>query len=374
MFPRAGGAYAYLKESYGPAASFAYGWTYLLLVTPSAWATVSLVFARYLGAFVPLSPTGMQVVATLLIAFVTVANVFSMRFATGIQNIATSAKVIALAAIIAVLLGLGDRSQGALAAVPSAHAMTPGGFLVGLVTALWAYDGVVAASSVFGEVRNPAHTLPRALLVGVTIVTVIYVGLNVAFLYVLPVSAVAASSLVGADAMRTVAGATGGSIVAAIVMLATFGCMAAAAMCDPRVIFAMGCDGSFFRAVGKVHPRFQTPHVAVLLCGVLSMLWIWIRTLEQLAAQLVLGLWPFFVLLIVGVMRLRITRPHAERPYRVPLYPAIPLVFIAGSAALLIGSFVELPGVSIVNAATIGAAFPVYFIWRRAAEKLPARV
>ena len=170
----------------------------------------------------------------------------------------------------------------------------PGGFVVGLVAALWAYDGIVAASSVFGEVRDPARTLPRALVAGVLAVTAIYLGLVAAFLYVLPIEAVAASELVAADAMRAVAGDVGASIIAAAVMLTTFGCIAAGAMCDPRVIFAMARDGLFFRAVGKVHPRFETPHVAVLLCGSLAIIWVWARSLEQLAAQLVLGLWPFF--------------------------------------------------------------------------------
>lgn len=364
MFPRAGGAYVYLRETFGPATSFAYGWTYLLLVTPSAWAALALVFAEYSGAFVALDSLGTRIVATMLIAFVTLANVLSMRFAAGVQNIATSAKVFALAAIIGVLFGAGDGAYGTLASDAPVQPMTLGGFVVGLVTALWAYDGVVAASSVFGEVRDPARTLPRALVAGVLVVTAIFLGLNAAFLYVLPMDAVAASELVAADAMRAVAGDVGASIIAAAVMLTTFGCIAAGAMCDPRVIFAMARDGLFFRAVGRVHPRFETPHVAVILCGSLAIIWVWVRNLEQLAAQLVLGLWPFFVLMVLGLMRLRMTKPRVDRPYRVPLFPLVPIAFVAASAVLLVGSFVELPNVSLVNAATIALAFPVYFAWR----------
>lgn len=369
MFPRAGGAYVYLKESWGPPASFAYGWTYLLLITPSAWATISLVFAEYTGAFVALDPTDVRIVATALIAFVTIANVFSVRFAIGIQNLATSAKVFALAAIIAVLFGMGGGAHAALGTGASTtHALTISGFVVGLVTALWAYDGIVPASSAFEEVRDPARTLPRALLVGVLIVTILYVGLNAAFVYVLPVAEVATSTLVGADAMRVVAGETGASIVAAAVILTTFGCMAATAMCDPRVIFAMARDGQFFHAVGRVHPRFETPYVAVLICGALSIVWVWVRTLEQLAAQTVLGVWPFFVLMIIGLMRLRASKPQIARPYRVPLYPLLPLAFLAASLVLLAGSFIELPQVSLINAAIIGLAFPAYFGWRKLRE------
>jgi amino acid transporter len=272
--------------------------------------------------------------------------------------------MLALAAIIGVLFAFGDGSHGAFANASAGRAASLSGFVVGLVTALWAYDGVVPASSVFGEVRDPARTLPRALVAGVLAVTVIYLGMNAALLYVMPVSDVGASKLVAADAMRAIAGQTGAFIVAAAVLLTTFGALASAALCDPRVMFATAQDGLFFRAVARVHPRFGTPHVAVLLSGLLAVVWVWARNLEQLAAQLVLGLWPFYALMVVGLLRLRVTRSNADRPYRVPLYPWVPLACIAGSLVLLGGSFVELPSVSAVNVSVIALAFPIYVAWR----------
>ena len=364
MFPRAGGAFVYLRESFGPATAFAYGWTYLVVITPSAWATIAMVFAEYSGAFVTLNPTGTRIVATVAIVFVTVVNVVSVRLAAAIQNVATSAKMLALAAIIGVLFAFGDAAHGAFANAGAGQAISVGGFVVGLVTALWAYDGVVPASSVFGEVRDPARTLPRALVVGVLAVTVIYLGMNAALLYVMPVNAVAASKLVAADAMRAIAGQTGVSIVAAAVMLTTFGALASTALCDPRVVFATAHDGLFFRVIARVHRRFETPHVAVLLCGVLAIVWVWARSLEQLAAQFVLGLWPFYALMVVGLLRLRAMRPDAPRPYRVPLYPWVPLACVAGGVILLAGSFIELPDVSAINVSIIALAFPIYFAWR----------
>ena len=364
MFPRAGGAFVYLRESFGPAAAFAYGWTYLVAITPTAWATISMVFAEYSGAFVTLTPTGTRIIATVAIVVVTVVNVVSVPLAAAIQNVATSAKMLALAAIIVVLFAFGDGTHGAFAHGGAGHAVSVGGFVVGLVAALWAYDGVVPTASVFGEVRDPARTLPRALVAGVLAVTVIYLGMNAALLYVMPVSAVAASKLVAADAMRAIVGPTGVSIVAAAVMLTTFGALASTALCDPRVVFATAHEGLFFRVIARVHPRFETPHVAVLLCGVLAVVWIWARSLEELAAQFVLGLWPFYALMVVGLLRLRAARPDAPRPYRVPLYPYVPLACVAGSVVLLVGAFVELPKVSAVNLVIIALAFPVYFAWR----------
>lgn len=363
MFPRAGGAYIYLREGIGPASAFAYSWTYLLVITPGAWATIALVFAEYAGAFVYLDPTAIRVLATVTIVFVTLTNVVSVRLAALIQNIATSAKMLALALIIGVLFAFGNGAHGAFAS-GSGRAVTVSGLVVGLVTALWAYDGVVPASSVFGEVKDPARILPRALLVAVLAVTLIYLGTNAALLYVLPVSSVAGSKLVAADAMRSIAGQAGASVVAAAVLLTTFGALASAALCDPRVVFATAQDGLFFRAVGRVHPRFKTPYVAVLLSGVLAVAGIWARSLEQLAAQFVLGLWPFYALMVVGLLRLRAAQPIAERPYKVPLYPWVPLACVAGSLLLLGGSFVELPGVSAINMTIIAVAFPIYALWR----------
>ena len=223
-----------------------------MVITPSAWATIATVFAEYSGAFVSLSSTGTRIVATVAIVFVTVVNVVSVRLSAAIQNVATSAKMLALAAIIGVLFAFGEGTHGAFASLGSGQVISLSGFVVGLVTALWAYDGLVPASSVFGEVRDPARTLPRAVVAGVLAVTVIYLGMNAALLYVMPVSAVAASKLVAADAMRAIAGQTGVSIVAAAVMLTTFGALASTALCDPRVVFATAHDGLFFRVIARV--------------------------------------------------------------------------------------------------------------------------
>jgi APA family basic amino acid/polyamine antiporter len=154
-------------------------------------------------------------------------------------------------------------------------------------------------------------------------------------------------------------------VVAACVMLATFGAASASAIADPRVFYAMAVDGLFFRRIGSVHPRFQTPHVAIAVCGALSILYIWVSTFEELAAQFILGVWPLYGLTVAGLIRLRMARPEAERPYRAPLYPLVPIVFLLATAALLGGAFIELPVVSLINFAIIAASYPVYLVWRR---------
>jgi basic amino acid/polyamine antiporter, APA family len=147
--------------------------------------------------------------------------------------------------------------------------------------------------------------------------------------------------------------------------LATFGAASASAIADPRVFYAMAIDGLFFRRIGSVHSRFQTPHVAVAVCGALSILYIWVSTFEALAAQFILGVWPLYALTVAGVMRLRRSQPDALRPYRAPLYPLVPIVFLLATVALLGGSLLELPVVTLINFAIIAVSYPVYLIWRR---------
>jgi APA family basic amino acid/polyamine antiporter len=364
MFPQAGGAYVYLRESFGPVAAFAYGWTYLI-VTPSSWAAIVLIFAEYLGHFVTLSQTEKRIAATAVLLFVSGASYVSTRFAAGIQGVASSGKSFALAGIAVVLFALGDGSSGAFAEPVVNEHLTFGAFIVALVAVLWPYEGIVAACAISGEIRDPQKNVPRGLIISVLAVMALYLLINAAYLYVLPVAAVAKSGLVAADAMQVVTGGAGAAVVAACVMLATFGAASASAIADPRVFYAMAVDGLFFRRIGSVHPRFQTPHVAVAVCGALSVLYIWVSTFEGLAAYFILGVWPLYGLTVAGLIRLRMSRPDADRPYRAPLYPLVPIVFLLATAALLGGSLVELPIVSLINFGIIAASYPVYLIWRR---------
>jgi len=366
MFPRAGGIYVYLREAYGPAVAFVFGWTFLL-VNPAQWAAVSLIFAEYLGAFVPLTPDGKRLTASALVLFVSAANYCSLRFAAGIQNFATSAKVLALAgiALLVFLLGSGHASDGALMQPVQFALPALGVFGVAVVAVLWPYEGVAASCALSGEVRDPAYTLPRALILSVLGVMALFLFINAAYLYVLPLQAVAGSSLVAADAMRAVSGPTGAAVIAACVMLSTFGTVAAVAIVDPRVFYAMARDGLFFERIGAVHPRYQTPHIAILITAGLAVLYLWVRTFEQLAAQFILGLWLFYALAVAGLVVLRVRRPLAPRPYRTFGYPVVPVLFVLSAGGLLLNSFVELPAIALTNLAVTCTGIPIYFVWKR---------
>lgn len=367
MFPHAGGNFVFIRESFGPVAAFLFGWTYMWIV-PAGWAAIAVTGAEYFGHFVPLTDSGERLVAIGAIAIISAANYRSVPFAAAVQNVATSAKALALLLLAVALFAIWKGESGALSQPISFEIGGVGGFGVALITVLWAYEGVGSFCALSGEVRHPGRNLPRALILGVLAVIVLYLLVNAAYTYALSIDEMKASPLVAADAMAKVAGSVAAGLVAGLVVLSTFGAVAALALADPRVFYAMAQEGLFFKLTGRVHPRFQTPHVAVTVSGVLACLWVSFRNFEELASAFVLGMWPFYALAVLGVLKLRRTRPDLERPYRTLGYPVVPLIFIGAALFLLTNSLIEQPKVSLLNVVITLAGLPVYFIWRRATK------
>jgi len=365
-YPQAGGSYAFLREAWGPQVAFLFGWAKLLITGPAGVAAVCLVFSSYAGTFVPLSDTGQRLLAGALLVGLSLANVWSVSWTAAIQNLSTGAKVLALTALAVLLLIFGNPSGGSLAAPLSWSASSWGGFGVALIAVLWTYVGWVDVTYIAGEVVNPQRTFPRAMAAGLAIVMVVYLLANVAYLYVLPASAVASSSVVAASAAERVFGAAGRTSVALLVMLSTFGSLNGTLLTSPRIFFAMAQDGLFFRSVAAVHPRYRTPHVAVLVLMGLGLIGLATNTFEQLADLFVLGIWPFYALAVGSVFMLRRRYPkHADPPiYRVWGYPFIPAGFLLVSTALLVNGAVMRPAQSAISLGLLLLGIPVYHAWR----------
>jgi basic amino acid/polyamine antiporter, APA family len=362
-FPRAGGIYVYLREAYGPLAAFLFGWSWFF-IRSAASAGTTLVFAAYLATFVPLDELGQRAAAVALIVLVGAANYRSVRLGAAVQDASTIAKVLAILATAGVLFALGEAGGGALAAPPTFAPAGVGGVGVALVAALFAYDGWIAATLIAGEVKDPQRALPRALAGGAVVIVATYLAINAAYLYVLPLADLAASKAVAVDAVTRVAGAGGAAVIAALVMLSTFGGLNAGLMTGPRVYYAMAEDGLFFRRVAAVHPRFGTPHVAVALLVALTALNASVRTFEQLAEAFVLLLYPFLALTVAAVFVLRRRRPGLPRPYRAVGYPVVPAVFLVGTVAMMANALLKRPGATLLGAGIVAAGVPVYFAWR----------
>lgn len=367
LFPRAGGLYVYLREAYGALPAFLFGWSWFF-IRSAASAGTALVFVAYLRTFVPMGDATQRAVAVALIVLVGAANYRSTRLGALIQDASTWAKVLAILALAVALFALGDPRGGAFGAPVALAPTSAGGVGVALVAALFAYDGWIAATLIAGEVRDPARALPRALAWGTGAVVATYLAINAAYLYALPIPALAASPAVAVDAMTRVAGAAGTAVIAALVMLSTFGGLNAGLMTGPRVYYAMAEDGLFFRRVAAVHPRYGTPHVAVALLVVLTSVNASVRTFEQLAEAFVLLLYPFIALTVAAVFVLRRRRPELARPYRTAGYPWVPAVFLLGTVAMMANALLERPATTLTSAAIVAAGVPVYLVWRRRAR------
>jgi amino acid transporter len=365
LFPRPGGIYVYLKEAFGPIPAFLFGWTRLLVVQPALLGGIALIFAAYSATFIPLSEGQLRGVAVAAILLVGGANYRSLSWGAAIQNVSTLAKVLALVGLAAVIFLLADPGAGAFGDPVRLEPTGWSSFGVALIAVLWAYDGWADATYVAGEVRDPERALPRALVGGFAVVVFVYLLLNAAYLFALPLEEMARSELVAADAASVVLGGAGAAVVAGLVLLSTFGALNGTMMSGPRVFFALGRDGLFFHRFGAVHPTGRTPHIAILLASALGVAYVSVRSFEELAEAFILGLWPFFMLAVWGVFRLRRTRPDLVRPYRTWGYPLVPLLFLLASGAMLLNALLAQPLSTLFSFGVIASGFPAYWIWKR---------
>ncbi|HSL69552.1 MAG TPA: amino acid permease [Longimicrobiales bacterium] len=366
LFPRSGGIYVFLREAYGPIPAFLFGWTELLVIRPSALGALAILFAEYTGHFFPqLGTVGERVLAAIAIAVLALTNVRSVDWGAVVANVTTAAKVLALIGVALIVFLFGDIATGALAQPIEWSPTTWGGFGIALISVMWAYDGWADLTFVSGEVRDPERTLPRALIGGVAIIVVVYLLVNLAYLWVLRVDEMAGARLVAADAASRIFGAAGAGVIAALVMLSAFGALNGSTMTGPRILYAMADDGLFFRPIAHVHAKFRTPDAAIILCNLLGIAYVSIRGFERLASDFILGIWPFYALAVGAVFILRSRHPNLKRPYRTLGYPLVPLVFLIASVLMLANSLVRDPRPTLIDFGIILVGIPVYYLWRR---------
>jgi amino acid transporter len=363
MYPRSGGIYVFLRETYGPVPAFLFGWTELLVIRPSAIGAIAMVFAEYANRFVGVGDTGVRVIAGSAILLLALANVRSVAWGAAVANLSTAGKVAALFGLAALAFFFGDATTGAFGQPVGYEPLSWAGFGLALVSVMWAYDGWADITFVAGEVKEPGRTMPRAIIGGVAIVVAVYLAVNVAYLFLLTVPEMAASRLVAADAATRIFGDVGSAVIAALVMLSTFGALNGVMITGPRIFYAMAEDGLFFRPVAAVHPRWKTPYVAILLAATLGIVYLSYRNFEELADGFVLGIWPFYALAVLGVYLLRRRAPDAPRPYRTVGYPLTPAVFLLAALAMLGNSAVSQPRFTLIGFGIILLGVPVYYAW-----------
>lgn len=372
MFPQAGGVYVYLKEAYGGLFGFLYGWVYLVVITSGANAALSIACATYLAFIFPMGRTGITLTAVCALAMVTIINILRVKAAEVFANVFTGLKLLGICAVIAIGLFFGRADVHVFSTGGSGAA---GGFLsafgLALIGVLWSYGGWQHASFVAGEARDARRMIPRAMVIGAAVVAVVYLLTNLAYLHLLPVSEIAASPSVAADAVSTVI-PFGGVLIALMIAVSTFGTLGIYTLSAPRIYYAMARDGLFFKKLAYVHPRFRTPVNAILVQSawavVLLLFW---GTFEDLITYVVFTDWVFFGLTAVGIFIFRRKRSDLPRPYRTIGYPVTPLIFITITFLFVANALIAKPLHAWAGLILILAALPIYAGFRRRARSRP---
>lgn len=376
MYSQAGGIYIYLREAYGSLIAFLFGWALFLIVESGTIATLAVGFAtKYLPYFVKMSGLQMKVVAISLIAILAAVNVTGVKKGAFVTNFLTVIKFVGLIGICAVVFMFAKGSTGNFFSSGDAAPMSGGllsSFGVALVAALWAYKGWESSTYCAGEVENPQKKLPLGIFIGTLCVIFLYLLTNLAYLYVFPAAKMAQSGRIAADVMEAAIGPVGATIIALIILMSMAGTANGHLLTTPRVFYAMAKDGLFFKSAAQVHPRFQTPHVSIIMLAVWASILSLSGTFEQLYSYVIFGFWIFMGLTVAGVMVLRGKRPDIKRPYKTWGYPVTPILFILSAVFLTANSLIRTFWNSFLGLALIAIGIPVYLIWSRKRKTTPS--
>ena len=348
-YPNTGGIFVFIRKAWGRLPAFLFGWAELAIIRAAAVGAIATTFAEYLLRVLGFDPTvapydgWVHYVAAAAIAVIAALNYIGVRWGAFVQNITAVAKFFGLLFIVVAAIAIGIPKTGGHftpLAPPGSFSIAP--FGLALVSVLWAYDGWADLAFISGEVKDPGRNLPRALIYGTLAVIGIYILANIAYLGVMPVGEVRHSKLVAADVALRLVGPAGVTFIAITVMLSTLGTLNGSILTNPRVFFAMAADGLLFRKIAAVHPKFETPYVAIALTAVLGIIFVLLRTFEQLADTFVTAILPFYALGVASifVFRRRASSEYAP-PFRAPLYPFAPIVFVLATFYLLVNALID---------------------------------
>ncbi|HEY9783806.1 MAG TPA: amino acid permease [Candidatus Obscuribacterales bacterium] len=402
MYPHAGGQYVFLRESYGSLAGFLYGWTLFMVIQSGTIAAVGVAFAKFLGVFVPVISmktvfidvgfwkfTALQLVAVILIAFLTAVNCRGIHTAKMIQTVFTATKVGALALLIILGIASVNKYFGAnvnfanfwpaqdLSGAPLDGIRLLAVLSLAMVGPLFSSDAWNNITFAGEEVKDAERTLPRSLALGTLLVGLLYVLTNFIYLFLLPLHGSAAGTTVvergiqfatedrvGTAAAQIIFGSAGEFIMAGAIMISTFGCLNGLILAGPRAYYAMAKDGLFFKSAGELNHVTHVPIFGLVLQGVWACLLATSGTYSQLLEYVVFAALLFYVLTVAGLMILRRTRKDIERPYKVFAYPLMPLFYIIAASAIMVGQIWLSPKFSGAGLLIILSGLPAYYLWR----------
>jgi basic amino acid/polyamine antiporter, APA family len=367
-FPEAGGGYVYLREAFGPALAFMYGWMAFLVMDPGLTAALAVGLATYAGYMVHLTPWATKMLAIGAIIAVALINIRGVRLGAWFVRALMFLKLGLLAFVVVwgLAFQLGDWSN--FTPFVTRHPGSPpliDALAGGLIGAFFSFAGWWDLGKLAGEVKDPARTLPKALTLGVVVVTIVYVLTSLVFVYLVPLEKVTNGETFAAQAGEVLFGLAGGLMFSLIVVVAVLGSLAAVVMSAPRVYFAMARDGLFIPAVAAIHPRFETPAFAIALQASLASVLVLAGTFNEIVSYFVFVVIVFVALTIVALFKLR-RRQSQQTGYLTPLYPVTPIVFLALIVLLLVLLGGSNPKQALLGVAVVSLGWPVYlFLFRR---------
>ena len=373
--PEAGGLYCYIRDGFGRASAFLYGWCLFLVIASGSVAALARAFTQYLAEIIPLSAAGKTIVSVLMIAVVTAVNVWGTRKSSNLQNWTTLIKVGIIVVLSAILFSLGKHAPDLPAAFGSSqHGVgLLSSFGLAMINVLWAYEGWQFGTYSAGEVVEPQKAFPRAFLLGSLVLAGLYIIAVIAYLFALGPPAATASDAIAATSVAAVLGRRAGIIVAVTILVSTFSAANSVILTAPRVFYAMAHDNLFFKKLAEVHVNFRTPAAAIVALGVWSAVLACAGKFAELIGGVIFIGWIFYGLGAAAIFPLRRAGQGRSLPYRVPGYPWTPLLFVLAAAAIVgnavVHAFLD-PG-QFINLAIAIALFllglPAYFFWRKRA-------
>lgn len=340
-YPETGGVYVYIREGWGRIPAFLFGWAELVIIRAAALGAISTTFAEYMlrstGHDPLTAPYNQWVhyVAAISIGVMGILNYVGVKWGTLVQNTLTILKCAGLLGIEIVALAALPHTGGHFTPVAPTGSFGFVPFALALTSVLWVYDGWADVSFVGGEVKDPERNLPKVLIYGTLAVIALYLLANVAYLSVLSIDEMRHSKLVAADVAQRLMGEPGVAAVGIVVMLSALGTLASSMLTGPRILFAMATDGLLFRRLGRVQPRFQTPGAAILLATALGIIFVMLRTFEQLADTFVTAIIPFYALGVAAIFPLRKKKAGYKPAVRARWFPVAPVVFVLAILYLL---------------------------------------
>lgn len=391
MIDATGGQYVYFRKMYGDFTAYLYGWSILSVIQTGSQAAIAYAFAEYLGYFIkypmlpnslssfsvylplvgniyPLADFGTKTAAILCILFLTGVNYVGVVFGGKVQTVVTYIKILSILLISVLLLVCGNGSFSNVYSGFSIPAQTTTNLisLIGLAFAgaFWAYDAWNNVTFVSGEVKNAQRNVPLALVYGTLIVIGIYVLINIAFLYVLPIDEMARSPLVAASAAEKIFGSNGAALISIAVIISTFGALNGSILATARIPYAMSRANLFFKSLGKVHPKFGTPHTSLVVEGMWSCVLVLSGSFDTITDYVIFASWLFYAMGAFGVFVLRKKMPNEHRPYKAWGYPYAPAVFVIFAIVFLLNSIIADTQNAMMGIVLIAAGLPFYFFWK----------